>query len=348
MGTEPGEAGDGLAQGQIFHSLRTLGPDVIQARLGGGSGVGVLHIDGGGANDGVAVDGGSHQNALALFAGELENGALHEAARGAVQEEVVAPAGDDGHGIVRDHVVEPAGVNACGVDHDSGLQVASDGPDPPAALDFLDVGDLGVELELHAVAGGVLCQGVCQAEGTDNAAGGGIEGGDGPVGDVGLQGCQLLPLDDAQALHAVFDAVLVEPDQVGTVSLVQHDHERAVLAVVEVQLLAQGGHHLAPEDVELCHEGAVLGVVACVDDGGVGLGGAAADILRPLHHEDGCVLPGELPGNGTAANACADDDDIGQDASLLWGNGDSVHKEGSPPPGNSGEGAEKSDYFRAF
>jgi hypothetical protein len=49
-----------------------------------------------------------------------------------------------------------------------------------------------------------------------------------------------------------------------------------------------------------------------MNDGGVGLGGAAADIFCPFHNQDISLLLGEFASDGTAGNACADDDNIDQ------------------------------------
>ena len=52
----------------------------------------------------------------AARAGELEDGVAHVALGGVVQQEVIAPAGDDGHLVVGHHVVELVGVQPGGVD----------------------------------------------------------------------------------------------------------------------------------------------------------------------------------------------------------------------------------------
>ena len=199
------------------------------------------------------MDGGGHQHALAVLAGELENGVVDVALGGVVQQEIVAPAGDDGHIVVGHHVVQLVGVQPGGVDDHFRLHVALDGGYLPAAVDLLDVGDLAVKLELHAVAGGVLRQGEGEAEGAHNAAGGGVQRRHRLVADVGLHLHQLIPLHDAQALHSVGHAVGVQLVQRGAVLLAHHHHQRAVLLVGEVQLPGQLGHEQAARHVQLGH-----------------------------------------------------------------------------------------------
>ena len=337
VGAQTGEGGDGLAEVQVLDGSAALGPDVAQTLSGGVDAVLVLHIDGGGADDGVAVDGGSNQNALAVLAGELEDGGVHMAAGGAVQQEIVAPAGNDGHGVVGDHVVDLVGIDAGGVDNDPGLKIALDGLDLPAAVDGHDAGDFRVKLELCAVGGGILGQGVVQAEGADDGAGGGVEGRHSLVGNVGLHLDQLFPLDDAQVADTVGNAVFVELHQVGTVILGKHDDQGAVALVMDVQILGKLLHHFAALDIELGHQGAVGRVEACVDDGGIGLGGAAADVLVPVDDEDIRLLAGQFTGNGAAGNTCADDDNIYQVTFTPLSNRGCANV-GAPPARKNGQG----------
>ena len=312
VGTQACEGSDGLAQVQVLDSLAALGADFAQTLSGGVDAVLVFHIDGGGADDGVAVDGGSNQDALAVLAGQLEDGGVDVTTGGTVQQEVVAAAGDDGHGVVGDHVVDLVSVNAGSIDDDLCLEVALDGLDLPAAVDLLNAGDLSVELELCAVGSSVLSQSVVQTEGADDGAGGSVQSSNSLIGDVRLHLDQLVALDDAQVADAVGNAVLVQLHQVGTVFLGQHDDQGAITLVMDIQILCQLLHHLTALNVQLCHQGAVGGVVASMDDGGICLGGAAADVLIAVDDENVSLLPGKFPGNGAAGDACADDNNIYQ------------------------------------
>ena len=254
----------------------------------------------------------SYRDSLKLFENQLENGVAYVAAGGTVQQEVVTTAGHDGHGVVGNHVVNLVRVDAGSVDNDLGFVIALDGLYLPAAVDLLDAGNFAVELELNAVGSCVFSQSKVQAEGADNGAGGSVQSGNSVVGDVGLHGNQLVPLNDSQAFHTVLHAVFIQLDQVGTVFLADHDDQRTVALVVEVQILGQLLHHEAALDVQLGHQRTIGGVVAGMDDGGVGLGGAAADIFCALQNQDISLLTGQFAGDGTAGNTCADDDNIDQ------------------------------------
>ena len=234
-----------------------------------------------------------------------------------VQQEVVAPAGGDGHGVVRHHVVQLVGIHARGVHHHPGLHIPLGGGQPPAAVHLLNAGDLGVELEFHPVAGGVLRQGEGEPEGAHDGPGGGVQGGHRLVADIGLHFDQLIPLHNAQALHPVGHAVFIQLVQGGAVVLADHDHKASVILIGEIQLLGQRGHHPAALHVQPGHERAVGRVVPRVDDGAVGLGGAAAHILLPLQHQHVRPVAGHLPGNGAAGYPCADDGNINHASSLL-------------------------------
>ena len=117
--------------------------------------------------------------------------------------------------------------------------------------------------------------------------------------------------DDTQPLDPVGHPVLIERLQLGTVGLGQADHQAAALLVGKVQLFGQGRHQLAALDVQPGHQGAVGRVKAGVDDGAVGLGGAATDVLFLVQNQDAGLIAGQLPGDGAAGHPCANDDDIG-------------------------------------
>ena len=213
--------------------------------------------------------------------------------------------------------MELVGVQPGGVDHHLGLHVPLGGGHLPAAVDLLNARDLTVELELDAVAGGVLRQGEGEPEGAHDGPGGGVQGGHRLVADVGFHPDQLVPLHDAQALHPVGHAVFIQLVQRRAVVLADHDHKAAVVLIGEVQLLGQSGHQAAALHVQLGHQRAVGRVVPRVDDGAVGLGGAAAHILLPLQHQHVRPVAGHLPGNGAAGYPCADDGNINHASSLL-------------------------------
>ena len=258
------------------------------------------------------MNSGGNQNALTLLARQLEDGVAYVITGGAVQQEVVTTAGNDGHGVVGNHVVNLVSVNAGSVDNDLSFEIALDGRNLPAALDLLDAGDFCVEFELNTVGSCVFSQSEVQAEGADDSAGGSVQSSNGSVGDVGLHSDQLVTLDDAQAFNAVCNTVFVQLNQVGTVFLADHDDQRAITLVMEVQILGQLFHHDTALDVQLGHQRAVSGVVTSVNDSGVCLGGAAANVFCTFQNQNVCLLTGQFAGNCAAGNTGADDDNIDQ------------------------------------
>ena len=58
----------------------------------------------------------------------------------------------------RDHVVQHVRIDACGVDDIARFKLAVVGVDRPIAIVPCKAGDFGIELELHAVVKGILCQ----------------------------------------------------------------------------------------------------------------------------------------------------------------------------------------------
>ena len=97
--------------------------------------------------------------------------------------------------------------------------------------------------------------------------------------------------------------------QRGAVVLTQADDKTAALVVGKVQLLGKGRHTAAALDVELRHQATVCGVVPGVNDGTVGLGRAAADVLLLLYYKNFRVIPRKLPRTGAPGHARTDNDD---------------------------------------
>ena len=109
---------------------------------------------------------------------------------------------------------------------------------------------------------------------------------------------------------------------------------------MDIQILCKLGHQSAALYVEFCHECAVGSVETGMDNGTVCLGGAAAHILFPLHHQNIRFPAGQLPGNGTAGNACAYDNDICHaefNSSFGFGGFTPRGREAQSPPGGNGD-----------
>ena len=62
-----------------------------------------------------------------------------------------------------------------------------------------------------------------------------------------------------------------------------------------------------PSHIEAGLPGAGLGVEAGVDNGGIGLAGAGADVSLRSHHTDAAAAAAQLPCDGAADDAAADD-----------------------------------------
>ena len=203
MGPQPGKAGDHVPQRQTRHALagHILGKG--QSLRRGGGQVPLLLVRGGGAHQQVAVDRGRYQHALAHGAGQLEHGPLHQAAVLPVQQAVFPPPGHDAGSIAAHLVMEHVAPHTGGADHGPGLHGPPVGFQGIARLSPADALHPGVEAEGHAVVGGVLRQGDGHAEGTDDGAAGGVQGGNGLLRQGRLQRTKLLSPDDLQALHAV-------------------------------------------------------------------------------------------------------------------------------------------------
>ena len=78
----------------------------------------------------------------------------------------------------------------------------------------------------------------------------------------------------------------------------------------KMQLRGQLLHQLHAPGVELCHQGAGTGVIACVNNSGVGLGGAHRHVVFLFQYTYRQLVLGKLPGNGCAYHAAAHDSNL--------------------------------------
>ena len=207
--------------------------------------------------------------------------------------------------------MEHIGIEPRGVDHRPGLITASIGGFHKIVVLLLrNPGNFPVELELHPVLGGILPQGVGQPEGADDGPGGGPEGGHGLVPDIGLFLKQGFPVQNFQALHPVLQAVFIQGLELWQVLPAQAQDQGAVAPIGKAQFLGKRLHHPASHDIVFCHQGTGLGIEPGVDNGAVGLGGAAAKVIAPLQQEEGPLESGKEPGGGTAHHTAADNHSI--------------------------------------
>ena len=231
---------------------------------------------------------------------------------GLVDHIILAAAGQDVQLLGGDHVVELTGLVTGGIDHGFGLQrLAGGGLHQPHLSLPADAGDGGVQLEVGAVLHSVLRQSDGQLVGADDGAGGHPQGPSGGGTHMGLLLPQLRFAEDLQAGHAVGLAPLAQNFQLREVVSFKGDDQRTVALKGHFQLGTQLVKHAVAFHVIFRLQRAFLGVISAVYNGGIGLGAAALRHVGSLvHHQDIQIPAGELPGNGTAHYAGADDDHI--------------------------------------
>ena len=232
-----------------------------------------------------------------------------------IEQLVLAPPWRDGEGLAtcRDgrKVVDLVGKDASGIDDDPRLDRAACGGDEPVAPGRAGKpADASAEEEVHAIVARVLCQSDGEAEGVHDACRGRPEGRHGAIGDVGLQGDELLASNDAQVAHAVGDPALEQGLECGQVARIGADDERADLPEGEVEVAGKLGKERAALDVESRHERTRRRVKARMHDGRVGLRGARAYVVLRLDDAEPPVEARKLACHGTAAHAGADDDGV--------------------------------------
>ena len=229
---------------------------------------------------------------------------------GGVKQVELALARDDLNPVGTDHVVDGIGIDASRVHDRTAQDVTGGGVEAEAAIRAVDARHLGVKAEGDAVCNRALRHATYEAEGVGDARRRRVEGAHGLIGDVWLHLLELVALDDTQALNAVPDAS-VEQRLEGRSAILARTHDEGAAAVVrDPQLVAEREHEPVALDVEPCHERASLGVIARVDERGIGLRGALADVVRTFQHQDVSVASRELPGNRAARYARADNDDV--------------------------------------
>ena len=114
-------------------------------------------------------------------------------------------------------------------------------------------------------------------------------------------------VEDAQTRHAVADAVFEQVLEVLLLLLIERQNERADALVANRQVAAQLLHDLRAANIQLCHERAVLRVVARVNDGAVGLCRTHGNVVLALEHEHAQPVLRERIGKRCADHAAAHD-----------------------------------------
>ena len=234
------------------------------------------------ADDQISVYGGRNEDALAARRLRL-------------------PLGLAGH---RADVAAPA---AGAVDDDAGLVIAGFGMYEHMAALVLQTGDLASQPELNAVAHGGLRLCDAQPPRVDDRGARCVQRCDNVFRKVRLHLVRLLRVEDAQTRHAVADAVFEQVLKVLLLLLIERQNERADALVADRQVAAQLLHQLRAANVQLCHERAVLRVVACVNDGAVGLCRTHGNVVLALEHEHAQPVLRERIGKRCADHAAAHD-----------------------------------------
>ena len=307
IGTDTRKIADGLAEADVRHAAARCGAD--EGQPGGGAG-GIVPFHGVGvrADDQVAVDGGGHQNALAVFVGALEDDVVHTAALGFIQQVVFAPGGLDGKFVGCGHIVHGLRRDACRIDDIVRFHNSGGGGQRPAAGGLFDAGHRAAAVQLHAVAHSHFCHCQRKLPRADDGGAGRIQRANDSGGQIRFHGKRFLCGKQPDARHAVGDAVLIQFLQVGQLFRAEGQHQTAALQVRHIQpgadLLGQCG----PLHVEPRHPGARFGVVASVQNGTVGLGGAVCHVIFSLENGGLQRVMGQLIGgcrtNDTAADNC--------------------------------------------
>ena len=211
------------------------------------------------------------------------------------------PLGLAGH---RADVAAPA---AGAVDDDLCFVIAGFGMYEYMAALVLQTGDRASQPELDAVAHGGLRLRDAQPPRVDDRGARCVKRCDNVFRKVRLHLVRLLRVEDAQTRHAVADAVLEQVLEMLFLLLVERQNERADALVADRQVAAQLLHQLRAANVQLRHERAVLRVVACVNDGAVGLCRAHGNVVLALEHEHAQPVLRERIGKRCADHAAAHD-----------------------------------------
>lgn len=284
-------------------------------RLGGGLVVELLR---GGAEQHVAEDGRCHQDALAGGGGDGEQDVADEVAGELVVDDELSAARCDGEGVVPEEAVDLIGVQSGGVDQRPGAERAAgggQGMDTGAGLITglgagLDGRDAAVQVQVDA--------------GQDRLGGEGERGG--PRTDDGLVGN--LQRTERARPQVRFDlgepARVQQPGGVVAVALGlgQQARERVELFLVpgdeegadafdgDARLGRVHGESALPLADQPGLQRTGHGVETGVQDRGVGLGRAVADVVRGLDECGTDAVAGQFTGDGGAHHSGADDRDV--------------------------------------
>ena len=244
-----------------------------------------------------------------LFNGFANRGdVVHTAALGFIQQVVFAPGGLDGKFVGCGHIVHGLRRDTRRIDDIARFHNSGGGGQCPAAGGLFDVGHRAAAVQLHAVAHSHFCHCQRKLPRADDGGAGRIQRANDSGGQIRFHGKRFLCGKQPDARHAVGDAVLIQFLQVGQLFRAEGQHQTAALQVRHIQTGADLLGQCRALHVEPCHPGARFGVVASVQNGTVGLGGAVCHVIFSLENGGLQRVMGQLIGgcrtNDTAADNC--------------------------------------------
>ena len=310
MRADTGEIGDHTAYVDARPRFCGLLQDIRQTLGRGACILGIVNILCGRPDQQVAMGGRRYQNTLAHRGGYLKN--CHREAQRIlpVHQVILSPARNHGELARRDHVMKVSAVYAGAVDKGARLKAALVGFDQPAAADRLHIQHLSLHDEVDAIIAGSIGQRVCHLIRACQTGTWHMQGHQHILIDIGLQGQDLVLVNDPALCHPVLQGLLIELFDFRPVCLVKTQHEGAGLAVGHAQLPAQRRIHPRAFYVEARLVTARLRIISRVDNAAVGFTCAFGYILRPLQQGYIAHVPGKLPGYRAAYHATADHNNI--------------------------------------
>ena len=203
-----------------------------------------------------------------------------------VEDDQLAPARGHGEVVVAETSVEGVGVQSGRVDEVPGAQGAPAGGEDMAAALPTRLLHAGVEVQVHSVPdrlGGVP---QCRRPGADDALAGHVQSAERAGAEVRFACEELGRLDEAGIGVFVAYGLLRQVRERRELFLVPGDEQRADRFDGDARLRSVRGESAGALADEACFEGARYRVEAGVQDRGVGLGGALADVVLGLDDRD--------------------------------------------------------------
>lgn len=319
-GTESGvDGGDFLVEqsGQDAAAPLAEQGDRVGGRSGGGP---VVEVLGGGAEQHITEDGRCDQYALPGGGGHRQQDVADEIAGELVEDDELAAARGDGEVVVAEFPVEFVGVESGGVDQVAGAQRSPGGGEGVDFVVAVDVPHPAVEVQMDSGAHGLGGVGERGGPGADDALVGDFERAEGTRSQMGLAGTQFLRVQEACRAVVVPLRLRQQGRQCGQLFLVPGDEQGPDAFDGDAGLGRVRAESVLPLAYEPGFQGAGYGVESGVQDGGVGLRGAVADVVGGVQECGAQPVAGQFAGDGGADDARADDGHVvGRGAGRLVG-----------------------------